>query len=55
MNKNEKDDECCYEHMSRGVGGQSIPSEYHEEPYENGYEAKKWNSNGYDQSAMKGK
>ncbi len=53
MNKDPKD--CCYEEMTKGIGGQSIPSEYWHEPMQNDYEAKKWNSNGYDQSGMKGK
>ncbi len=34
--KNER--ECCYEEMSKAVGGQSQPSEYHEEPMRNSYE-----------------
>lgn len=39
MKKNGIDvDECCYEEMSKGVGGQSIPSEYHNEPFRNAYE-----------------
>jgi hypothetical protein len=56
MKKNGYDvDECCYEEMSKVVGGQSIPSEYHEEPMRNSYEQgrKGWNANGYDQSGMK--
>lgn len=49
--------ECCYEEMSKSVGGQSQPQEYHEEPMRNTYEdsRKGWNANGYDQSGMKGK
>ena len=56
-NKSEKDSECCYEGMTKGIGGQSIPSEYWDAPYENSYETgrKGWNANGYDQSGMKGK
>jgi hypothetical protein len=54
MNKNQRDKECCYEEMTKGIGGQSQPSEYWNEPYENKYEARKWNSDGYDQSGMKG-
>jgi len=63
-NKNERDKECCYEYMANEgkEGGQSITkidnsihSEYWSEPLENAYESKKWNSNGYDQSGMKGK
>lgn len=56
--KNSKDyDECCYEEMTSDIGGQSQPSEYWDEPLRNGYEQgrKGWNSNGYDQSGMKGK
>ena len=36
MSKNEKD--CSYEDMTKSVGGQSIPSAYHDEPMRNGYE-----------------
>lgn len=63
-NKNERDKECCYEGMANEgkEGGQSITkidnsihSEIWNPPYENAYESKKWNSNGYDQSGMKGK
>lgn len=50
MDKHSKD--CCYEEMTKGIGGQSIPSEYWEEPYVNSYESSKWNSNGFDQSGM---
>lgn len=48
--------DCCYEEMTKSVGGQSIPSEYHEEPMENKYEKsrKGYNANGLDQSGMKG-
>jgi hypothetical protein len=56
MKKNGYDiDECCYEEMTHGVGGQSMPSECRDEPFQNEYEMKKWNSHGYDQSGMKGK
>jgi hypothetical protein len=65
MKKNGYDsDECCYAEMSgEGKdGGQSITkvdnsihSEYWNEPMRNAYESKKWNSNGYNQSGMKGK
>lgn len=50
-------DECCYEEMSKKVGGQSQPSECWDEPARNGYEndRKNWNAQGYDQSGMKGK
>lgn len=54
MNKNQRDKECCYEEMSHGIGGQSESSEYWHEPLQNEYERKKWNSDGYDQSGMKG-
>lgn len=49
--------ECCYEEMTKSVGGQSEPSEYWNEPMQNSYETgrKGWNANGYDQSGMKGK
>jgi len=46
--------DCCYEEMTHGIGGQSIPSEYWDEPLVNKYESKKWNSDGYDQSGMDG-
>lgn len=51
--KNKKD--CCYEDMTKGIGGQSIESEYWNEPMQNQYETsrKGWNANGYDQSGMK--
>lgn len=51
--KDEK--ECCYEEMTSKTGGQSQPQSYHEEPMRNSYENARWNSNGYDQSGMKGK
>jgi len=57
MKKNGYDyDECCYEEMSKGVGGQSMPSECWDEPSRNNYEnsRKGYNVNGLDQSAMKG-
>jgi len=63
-NKNERDNECCYEGMANEgkEGGQSITkidnsihSKIWDEPYENKYEASKWNSNGFNQSGMKGK
>ncbi len=58
--------DCCYEEMSGGgkQGGQSVTpidnsihSEYHNPPMINDYEngRKGWNSNGCDQSGMKGK
>ncbi len=50
-----KDENCCYEHMTKSVGGQSQPSECHDEPYRNEYENAKSNSNGRDQSGMRGK
>jgi hypothetical protein len=54
MKKEEKN--CSYEEMTKGVGGQSIPSEYWNEPMHNSYEdgRKGWNANGYDQSGMQG-
>lgn len=56
MKKNGIDyDECCYEEMTKAVGGQSQPQPYHEEPLRNKYENSRWNSNGYNQSGMKGK
>ncbi len=47
-------DNCCYEEMTHGVGGQSIPSEYWDEPICNDYEMtrKNYNSDGLDQSGM---
>lgn len=52
MKKNGYDyDECCYKEMTKKVGGQSQPQEYHNEPMRNAYEnAEKAN---YDQSGMK--
>ena len=58
MKKNGYDyDECCYEEMTKSVGGQSQPSEYWHESFRNEYEnrEKGWNSDGYDQSGMRGK
>jgi hypothetical protein len=56
MKKNGVDyDECNYAEMTKSVGGQSQPQEYHDEPLQNAWEMKRWNSNGYDQSGMKGK
>jgi len=55
MKKNGYDyDECCYEEMTRGIGGQSQPSECWHEPLRNNYEMtrKNYNANGLDQSAM---
>lgn len=58
MKKNGVDyDECCYEEMSKGVGGQSIPSEYHDEPLRNAYENDRksfMGVKGVDWSGMKG-
>ena len=47
-------DECCYKEMTKDVGGQSMPSEYHEEPMRNSYEQgrKGYNANGLDWSGM---
>lgn len=47
--------DCCYEEMTKSVGGQSIPSEYHEQTYTNSYEEKRkgYDVNGLDQSGMK--
>ena len=54
MKKNGKDyDECCYEEMSKSVGGQSQPQPYHDEPMRNDYENKR--NAQFDQSGMKGK
>ena len=49
-------DECCYEEMTHGVGGQSQPSECWDEPMRNNYEQtrKNYNVNGLDQSGMSG-
>ena len=57
MKKNGYDyDECCYEEMTKTVGGQSQPQPYHDEPCRNEYEMsrKGYNVNGLDQSGMKG-
>lgn len=52
--KNKYYDDCCYAEMTKGIGGQSIPSEYWNEPYCNEYEhmRKGYNMNGLDQSGM---
>jgi hypothetical protein len=54
MKKNHDEKECCYEEMTKAVGGQSQPSEYHDEPMRNSYEdtRKGYNVNGLDQSGM---
>lgn len=46
--------DCCYEEMTKGIGGQSILSDYWDEPYCNDYEhtRKGYNMNGLDQSGM---
>jgi len=46
-------DECCYEEMTKSIGGQSQPSECYDEPMRNNYENSK--KNDFDQSDMKGK
>lgn len=50
-------DECCYEEMTKSVGGQSEPSEYHDEPMRNNYEQtrKGYDKNGLDWSGMEKK
>lgn len=52
-------DECCYEEMTKSVGGQSEPSEYYKEPLRNEYEMNRksfMGMNGFDWSGMeKGK
>jgi hypothetical protein len=47
-------EECCYEEMTHGIGGQSIPSDCWDEPFCNVYEhgRKGYNSDGLDQSGM---
>ena len=35
-------DECCYEEMTKAVGGQSQPQPYHDEPLRNAYENARW-------------
>ena len=55
MDKYQEED-CCYEHMTKGVGGQSIPSEYWHEPMVNNYEETRkgfYGKNGIDWSDMK--
>lgn len=56
MKKNGIDiDECCYEEMSKGVGGQSEKSEYFNESYRNEYEDRRkshYGENGIDWSGM---
>lgn len=34
----DKDRECCYEKMTKSVGGQSQEADYHDEPCINNYE-----------------
>ena len=56
MKKNGYDvDECCYAEMTKYKVYEQSESPLYDEPYRNGYENAKWNSNGYDQSGMKGK
>lgn len=45
---------CCYEEMSQGVGGQSIPSECHDESMRNAYENGRKEGNNWNWSGMKG-
>lgn len=54
MNRKQYYEDCCYEEMSNGVGGQSMPSECWDEEYRNGYEntRKGYNDDGLDQSGM---
>ncbi len=44
-------DECCYEEMTKSIGGQSQPSECWDEPMRNSYENS--NKGNFDQSGMK--
>ena len=46
------DKDCCYEEMSKGVGGQSMPSEYHNPPMINEYENTRKKNDGLDWSGM---
>ncbi len=51
-------EECCYEEMTKSVGGQSEPSEYWHEPPVNEYEnARKsfYGPKGFDWSGMEKK
>lgn len=52
--KNSTPKDCSYQDMTKGVGGQSMPSEYWDEPMRNNYEntRKGYNVNGLDQSGM---
>ena len=48
--------DCSYEEMSKGVGGQSIPSDYWREPMINGYEDNRksfMGEKGFDWSGMR--
>ena len=58
-NKNERDKECCFQEMSKGPSGQSMPPVYDEAPLINGYESTRksfMGDNGVDWSGMeKGK
>lgn len=54
MKKNGYDyDECCYEEMTKSVGGQSQPQPCYDEPMRNEYENAR--NSQFDQSGMKGK
>ncbi len=49
-------EDCCYEEMTKGIGGQSIPSDYFDEPMINSYENTRksfMGPNGFDWSGMK--
>jgi len=50
MSKQERD--CSYEEMSKGVGGQSMPSPCHDEPMRNQYENNIPMGEGYNQSGF---
>ena len=55
MARDKRDKDCRYEEMSKGIGGQSIPSEYHHEPDRNEYENSRkgfYGPNGFDWSGM---
>ena len=54
MRKNYNEKDCCYEEMTKTVGGQSQPQPYWNEPMINNYEnnRKSYNVNGLDQSGM---
>lgn len=46
--------ECCYEEMSKAVGGQSQPQACWDEPFRNSYENTRKEGNNWNWSGMEG-